>query len=1051
MNSDNIQNFSSPEVRVVEASAGSGKTYALAKRYVQLVLSTAKEDVSERVPIRNILALTFTNKAAFEMKVRILEFLKRIAFKMLSDAEVEDILIPLGLDVEQGRVKAFEVMEGIIHQYNFFQVQTIDKFINALLSGCAFKIGLTANFKIKTNAHDYLQYSLDQLIDRAHYEKDVFKIFEKFLHNYLYLENRTGWFPKEDMLNIINTLFHQNNAYGYDFRESPFKAEEIIKNKKIILSEMKALEEILPEKIHAQFSKILVKFLENHPNGFDIDSISDYFAREEIPVRKGGNVSAEGEQLWMLIRINLRQLCLQEAYSLFNPYIQIFQSVMRGFYAAAVKDDCLFLGELNKKAGALFDDDRITVEELYYRLATRFKHYLIDEFQDTSRLQWHNLEKMVEEALSTGGTLFYVGDRKQAIYGFRGGDARLFDDVKQEFNPFNVCVERLIRNWRSQKAVVEFNNTIFSMDNLRRFIRQKELYEKDKRKKNPVIFSEKDMRKIENIFEGARQDFQPRKDGGYVKVEYVDITDKEERDDFIRWTLIDLLRDLRQRFALGDIAILTRGNQEIERMTNWLLEEGILVESERTSNIQENFLIQELIAFLQFLDSPIDNLAFTTFILGEIFSKATGLKTEELHRFVFSLREKSRKQNDVYVYMEFRGQYGEIWETFINEFFKNVGLYPLYELVVTIYSKFQCLQNFSEYQVFFMHFLELIKKQEEEHSDITSFLEYFEKLQGENLYVHITDSNAVKILTIHKSKGLEFPVVILPFLGMDVQVGAGGSNNQQSYIMQREEESMELLRLKLKYLKFSEELYHIHAREYKESFLSELNNIYVALTRPEKELYVFIPKKVGQSFNLLRFLIPEEMYEQGQKGVGSLLREENEEGEISRSPFLPLSNYQDWIGYLKEEFCHYDQFKNRAQRFKGEVTHCVLSLIGDLTRKDTRKVVQEAIEEARHKFPEVSDWGEYERDILKFLEREDIKPFFYCEKAEVFTEKEIINAVGHTKRIDRLIITSEDVWIVDYKTGQDAEGRNAQQIEEYERILKEMYPDKKVKGFLVYL
>jgi len=1037
--------FSSPEVRVVEASAGSGKTYALAKRYVQLVLGT---DSSDNVPIRNILALTFTNKAAFEMKVRILEFLKRVAFKNLSDIEVKDILDPLGLDVDQGSSRSFEVMEGIIHQYNFFQVQTIDKFINALLSGCAFKIGLTANFKIKTNAQDYLQYSLDQLIDRAHYEKDVFKVFEDFLHNYLYLENRTGWFPKEDMLNIINTLFHQNNAYGYAIRESPFKAEEIIKNKKMILSEIKALEDILPEKTDARFSKVLVKFLANHPNSFDIDSISDYFAREEIPVRKGGNVSAEVEQLWMLIRMNLRQLCLQESYSLFNPYIQVFQQVMQGFYAAAARDDCLFLGELNKKAGALFDDDRITVEELYYRLATRFKHYLIDEFQDTSCLQWHNLEKMVEEALSTGGTLFYVGDRKQAIYGFRGGDAGLFDDVKQEFNPFNVCVDRLTHNWRSQKAIVEFNNTIFSTDNLRRFISQKELFEKEKKKKNPVIFSEKDMRKIENVFEGAHQDFQPQKDGGYVQIEYMDIANKEERDDIVCKKLISLIGELRQRFALGDIAILTRGNQEIERITNWLLEEDILVESERTSNIQENFLIQELIAFLRFLDSPIDNLAFTAFILGKIFPKVTGLKPEDLHRFVFSLREKLRKQNDVYVYMEFRGQYGKIWDKFVNEFFRNVGLYPLYELVVTIYSKFQCLQNFPEYQGFFMHFLELIKKQEEEYSDITSFLEYFEKLQGEGLYVPITDSDAVKILTIHKSKGLEFPVVILPSLGMDVQVGAGGGDNQQSYIMQREEFSTELLRLKSKYLKFSEELYQIYAREYKESFLSELNNIYVALTRPEKELYAFIPKKVGNSFNLLKFLIPEEIYEQGQKVKkvpDPFLKKKVPD------PFLPLSNYQDWIGYLKEEFCQYDQFKNREQRFKGEVMHYILSLIGDLTQEDVQKVVQKAVEEAQHKFSEVSDWEEYKNDILKFLEREEVTPFFWCEEAEVFTEKEIIDTFGHAKRIDRLIITNEEVWIVDYKTGQDSEGRNEQQMEEYEGILKDMYPDKKVKGFLVYL
>jgi len=1046
--------FSSPEVRVVEASAGSGKTYALAKRYVQLVLNTSSS--SEMLPIRNILALTFTNKAAFEMKVRILEFLKRIAFKALSETEIEDILGPLGVDIDQASVKAFAVMEDIIHHYNFFQVQTIDKFINALLSGCAFKIGLTANFKIKTNASDYLQYSLDQLIDRAHQEKGVFKIFEGFLHNYLYLENRSGWFPKEDMLSIITTLFHQNNAYGYEFREAPFKAEEVIKNKKMILSEMNALRDGLPEKTDARFTKTLTKFLEKHTEGFDIDSISEYFAREEIPVRKGGEVTAEIEQLWGLIRMNLRQLCMQEAYSLFNPYIQVFRYVMKGFYAASAKDDCLFLGELNNKAGALFDDERITVEELYYRLATRFHHYLIDEFQDTSRLQWHNLEPMAEEALSTGGTLFYVGDRKQAIYGFRGGDAALFDDVRHSFHPFNVTVDCLTQNWRSQKAIVEFNNAIFSMDNLRRFMAKKIVYEQEKKKKNPVVFSEKEMRQVENVFGSAQQRFQSKNDGGYVRIEYVDIARKEDRDAFVRERLIELIGDLRKRYALRDIAILTRGNTEIEVMTNWLLEEGILVESERTSNIQENFLIKEFIAFLQFLDSPIDNLAFTTFILGDIFPLATGVKSEDLHKFVFGLRDKLRKQEDVYVYMEFRKQYAEVWEEFINPFFKNVGLYPLYELMVSIISKFQCLPNFAEYQGFLMHFLELIKKQEEEHSDITSFLEYFEKLQGEELYVHVTDSNAVKILTVHKSKGLEFPVVIVPFLGMDAQVGSGGGDNQQSYIMQMDEPWMELLRLKSKYLSFSEELYQIYAQEYKAAFLSELNNIYVALTRPKNELYVFVSKKVGNSFNLAQLLIPEEMFEKREKrGTDPVL------GSVplfSTFPFLPLSEYHDWIDYLKEEFCRYDAFKNRAQRLKGEVIHFILSGIGNLgkigTDPDLGSVpifIRKAIKAARQQFGEVDDWKEYEEEILQFLGREDVQSFFYCNNAEVFTEKEVVNAFGHTKRIDRLIVNEEEVWIVDFKTGEDSDERNTKQMAEYEAMVKEMYPKHQVKGFLVYL
>src|SRR3989338_2339124 len=192
-----IKTFQFPEVRVVEASAGSGKTYALAKRYVQLLLTPSL--ISENISMRQILAITFTNKASLEMKARILHFLKKIALGQLSVLETEDILKPIQLDPIKASQRAFSVMEELIRQYNFFQVQTIDSFINALLSGCALKVGLSANFKIKTKSREYLGYSLDQLIDQAHDKREIYTIFENFLHQYLFIENRSGWFPKKDI------------------------------------------------------------------------------------------------------------------------------------------------------------------------------------------------------------------------------------------------------------------------------------------------------------------------------------------------------------------------------------------------------------------------------------------------------------------------------------------------------------------------------------------------------------------------------------------------------------------------------------------------------------------------------------------------------------------------------------------------------------------------------------------------------------------------------------------------------------------------------------
>ncbi len=1035
--------FQFPEVRVVEASAGSGKTYALSKQYIQLLLNPKL--LFDHVPMRNILALTFTNKAAFEMKRRIIQFLKIIAFKQLTKDQEEDVLGSIGINREEASKKAFTIMEALINNYNFFQVQTIDKFINALLSGCAFKIGLTANFRIKTNSKDYLEYSLDQLIDQALRDKDTLKLLQEFLHHYLYLENRLGWFPKKDMLEIVKALFMQNNTYGLMFEETEYSSQDIIKKKRLILDEMRNLKSIMPEGADLRFVKAFDKFLLDREKGFDIDSISDYFKREVFPAKKNVEVSRAVEKSWDKIHKSLKQLCEEEAFSLFNPYIQIYDQVKGIFLERAARDDVLFLEELNKRAGALFDDDYVTVEELYYRLATRFHHYLIDEFQDTSALQWHNLEKMAEEALSTGGSLFYVGDRKQAIYGFRGGNVALFDQIKMRFKSFNVQIAQLTNNWRSQKSVVEFNNAVFGMENLKHFIEQKQAREISKKKKNPVVFYDDDFLELQNIFGSSQQSHQPKNDKGFVYIQKIEAAKKEDRDEIIREHVLELVDALRKRFSFSDIAFLTRSNYEVEQLTNWLLEEKIPVESERTSNIKENVLIAEIVSFLKFLHSPIDNIAFADFILGDIFTKATGLSKTTIQEFVFLLRARTSKERDFYIYTEFRKQFPEVWDKYIESSFANVGLYPLYELAISFYSLYDCLNLFPEFQGYLMHFLEIIKNQEEEHSDIESFLEYYDELIGEALYVHVTDTDAIKILTVHKSKGLEFPVVIIPFLGMDVQVGVS-QEQQMSYILQEHENSLQLLRLKGKYLGFSEKLYEIYAKEYKKAFISELNNIYVAMTRAQHELYAFIPEKIGQSFNLAQLLIPEDVYQCGQPHIY-----EKSKAKSMAVKRLSASSYQDWIHFLNDEFLDEDQIHNRQKKLGGEVVHSMLSFIGNLAHEDKELALEQAYSHAQMNFPFVDHLDAYLKKVKQLLNNKRFESIFSDKDAQVFTEKEIVNAFGHSKRIDRLIVKTSEVWIVDYKSSQDEGGDYEKQVGEYMALVDKLYPQHEIKGFIVYL
>src|SRR3989338_10563736 len=201
------------QILIVEASAGSGKTSALAWRYLKLLLNAIAR--KEKDALSSILAITFMNKAAVEMKERILELLKRLALDKFSDElNKQELIAYIGLDEKACRAAAFKAMQEIIRRYDYFQVQTIDSFINSLLLGCAFRLGLSANFNIRQDYNDYIASSLDMLLDLAPREPRVKKLFIDFLWHYLRIENNSGWLAKNNILFVAKSLFSEFNRYG---------------------------------------------------------------------------------------------------------------------------------------------------------------------------------------------------------------------------------------------------------------------------------------------------------------------------------------------------------------------------------------------------------------------------------------------------------------------------------------------------------------------------------------------------------------------------------------------------------------------------------------------------------------------------------------------------------------------------------------------------------------------------------------------------------------------------------------------------------------------
>ena len=1017
-----------PEIVIVEASAGTGKTRELAKRYLQLILSPFHRG---KVQIESILATTFTNKAAIEMKERILDSLKRIALGIVSGSE-KDILPSAGLDERNAREEAVKIMDTIIRNYSFFQVQTIDSLMNSFLLSSALNIERSSEFKVKKDQNQYLRYCFDRIVDDAEKDAELFKVFKEFLRHYIFVENKGSWFPKQDILDLIKFLFSLRNKYGADFYITEFGNEDILRQKAVLYKKIKALRLCIPDGLNKNAVKSIIRFIDTQDACFEIKAIPGAFKDMDPPMNKGIMPPGNFVDKWRDIAANIARLADLESRAAFKPYIELFMYVLDELKSVSKRDDIIFLEELNSKANDLVSSG-ISLPELYYRMSMRFSHYLIDEFQDTSILQWINLRDMIEDSLSSGGTLFCVGDKKQEIYRFRGGENKLFNYIKKEWQRYNVKSCILKKNWRSHKAIVEFNNKVFSDSNLSRALMRMKSLEDKNSGVNAVL----------EIFSGSEQEYNRENKFGYVCKEFIKAPNQEERNKVINSKLIELIASLRKRsFEYKNIAVLCRSNDEIEIVTSWLLKENIPVESEKTLNLKENPLIKEIVSFLKFLNSPIDDVSFASFILGDIFSTATGLSKESIADFIFRLHQRNEINRNVRLYRLFRAEYPEIWDMYIDKFFKSVGFLSPYELVVSIYDVFNTADNFSGEQGFFMKLLELIKSKEEDYTDLDDFLYYLDIAPKEDLYVTVAKANSVRILTVHKSKGLEFDIVIIPFMYINPKAEEG----MNSFVeFDKGGNCLKLLRITKEHRKYSKALNAVYQKEYIKALADELNTMYVAFTRAKLELYMFIPDKAGVSFNNAQYFldgIPDKWGSEHYYKMG-------EEKQMAR--YLSLHHRQNWISFLKDDALAKPSGEGRDKVVEGEIMHFALSCIKNVRGGNEEAIISSALLRTKAKYPSFNSFEIAEEKLNAILKGNKTRCFFYVDKGDIYTEKDVVSSQGVNYRMDRIIVLEREVWVVDYKSSPKLRDEHIAQIKKYGEAVSSIYPGKKVRKFLLYM
>ena len=1009
--------FPSPEVLVVEASAGSGKTYALARRYVRLILHLTR--LRRTPPIDSILAITFTNKAAFEMKARILRFLKELALGVMPEAAARDILEPIGMTPSEAKELAGRIMDVILRHYNHFQVQTIDKFINSLLVGAAFQAGLTANFHIRTDARPAMALALDALIEEASVDGRVKRAFDDFLTSMLFVESRSSWMPGQIVLDTVQELFREHDIHAQSFIRGGLTPRDLMKAKQEAVARIREFAGDMPEGLHGQLSTTVARFLEHERGGFRFKDLSASFQPgKALRVKKGALVTPAQADRWDSISRALVHAAGLEVEHVYDPYIELFTMVRERFDAACVHDDVVYLGQLNARAREVYARG-LGIDELYYRLSTRFEHYLFDEFQDTSLLQWENLRALPEDAIANGGSLFYVGDKKQAIYTFRGGDTRLFDALAGQFaDPGYHCHrEHLGRNYRSHPALVAFNNKVFSLENLERFISTA-----DARGERRVPAAACDVEELRRVYAGAGQTAARTAPEGCVRIEILQGGKKDDHRADARVRVLQVLEEAGTRFRWADIALLVRRNDDVQEVTRWLLEKGIPVSSERTLNIKEHLLVGEVVAFLRFLAAPEDDAAFAAFLLGDIFCAASGWQRAQAQDFVLAWRGQKHGR----LYAAFREAFSDVWETFIEVFFKDAGVYPLYELTVSFYRRCGVLEKFPDAQAFLMHFLGLVQKKEEDFPGLTAFLAHYDELDSEELFVDMREGvDAVRVTTVHKAKGLEFPVVILPFLSLGLK-GGSSAKKALAYTLRVQDGGLKLFHFTSAHIPYSQDAEALDHDEDMAAFFADLNNLYVALTRASCEIYGFIPLRVKNAHNLALDLIPQGYFSVGAPAAQYPPVPGQEEGVLQE--LAPLA-CRDWATFLHDEFLP----KDELAAHRGVELHAILAGVRTLAPgEEHEKLAGEPV-------------------LLAALARPDIRRFFVPGAGEVLCEQELVDKAGCTRRVDRMIITPAEVVAVDFKLTRAAIPSGEAQVRDYLRLAREAWPGRRVSGFLVFL
>lgn len=1056
--------------KIYKASAGSGKTFTIVREYLTLCLGDNAD------AFREILAVTFTNKAANEMKAKILHFLVGIS----EGSDEKDIrqmrsylLDAVGVQESELIRRANALYVRILHDYSDMAVCTIDSFVQRLSRSFARELELPGQYSVILDNDDLIDEIIQRLSDEIGKDTFITNILSEFVE--FNLSEETSWNVKKLIGEYIEKLlsedaYRKGNYKNFSDLDEP-KYKVI---KKYVHSENEKMNDALSQ---------IIKYIETEEAKRGITEL-DYNgkAKTGLPsvkrkMQEGKSVVTtatiekilSGEKLWNDAKSHIGDDSVVEVYknaiekykSLYSKKLvygiiekDLYLYVLRSHIFELIREyinetSQVHISEFNKRISDVLGD--CSVPFIYERIGERYRHYFIDEFQDTSVLQWQNFLPLMENSLAFGNMNMIVGDAKQSIYRFRSGEVEQIISLpmiyKRPAGEFGArCEQQFVNsaqkmslgtNYRSSKNVIKFNNTFFRFAG---------------------------THIADGVFNDAEQVYDSKNQGGFVSVEVFggDVKTAEYKEK-VKASMLAQIQNLHaQGVDYKDITILVRSNGDGTDIADYLVANGIEVLSAESVLLQSSDKVQLIVNTLKLMvdaNNPVTQKAVEHF--ADATNTSNPLCRDAIHRI-----SSGDAMNRVC----------------------TGGLYDVIAQICKSYN-FNVLED-----VFLQYFMNTVYEWQCRHSaGIGDFLEFWDK-KKDKLAVQITgDLDCVQVMTIHKAKGLEFNVVLYPYADTSLISSRGFTQSEIWLQCADNQDTKDIPHLDAFLLKLSKEKLsgtnyeHLVKKEENKTMLDILDIMYVAMTRAKNMLFVYTndycPK---EGYNLFTDFFADNLDIQHDKTEGDSpdfddYFVKNDEFEIHENEESTSYNYGDFdatVLTVKEKSDKDNKVKvlelkagdeapktlNWTDKLQvdpdptmiwaekgsfmpeewGSLVHQILSKIK--TINDAERALK----------PFVNDGTIDEEQAAKLLETfrkvtdiPQLKPAF-SDDAIVKNEMDIHTYDGRIIRPDRYAETPQGTFLIDYKTGKEHE-KYFNQLQDYTSALMQMNPMQQIKAFLVYI